>query len=82
MSDTTEQVLNFLRNTVDSDVDQNTALIDGGVLDSFHIVALISFIESEFDLHLRPTDVTHEDLVNAQSIVQLIERLKAGSTAK
>jgi acyl carrier protein len=76
MSDSSERVLTFLRKTIDPDIDLDTPLMDSGVLDSFHVVELLSFVEEELGLRLNPSDVTHDDLRNARAVVALIERLR------
>jgi acyl carrier protein len=79
MQDTADTVMAFLRKTIDSELKGDTQLIESGLLDSFHVVELLSFVESEFDLRLSPTDVTQEDLRTPQSIVDLVIRLKQRS---
>lgn len=79
MQDPADIVMGFLRKTIDADLKPDTQLIESGLLDSFHVVELLSFVESEFDLRLSPTDVTQEDLRTPQNIVDLVIRLKQRS---
>lgn len=76
MQDSSERVLAFLRRTIDQDLTLDTPLIEGGLLDSFHVVELLSFVEEEIGLRLNPTDVTHDDLRNAKNVVAMVERLR------
>lgn len=76
MSDSSDRVLTFLRKTIDQELDLDTPLMDSGLLDSFHVVELLSFVEDELGLRLNPSDVTHDDLRNARSVTAMIERLR------
>lgn len=76
MQDPSERVLAFLRRTIDQELTLDTPLIESGLLDSFHVVELLSFVEEELGLRLNPTDVTHDDLLNAKNVVAMIERLR------
>lgn len=77
MQDTSDRVLTFLRKTIDQDIQLDTPLIDSGLLDSFHVVELLSFVEGDFGLRLDPTDVTHDDLRDPRNVVAMIERLRS-----
>jgi D-alanine--poly(phosphoribitol) ligase subunit 2 len=77
MSDPTQTVLSFLRKTIDPELQLDTRLIETGLLDSFHVVELLAFVENEFDIRLEPTDVTQQDLLTPQNIVDLVVKLCA-----
>jgi acyl carrier protein len=76
MADASDRVLSFLRKTIDQDLDLDTPLIDSGLLDSFHVVELLTFVENELGVRLNPSDVTHDDLRNARSVAALLDRLR------
>jgi acyl carrier protein len=77
MQDTSERVLTFLRKTIDQDIQLDTPLIDSGLLDSFHVVELISFVERDFGLRLDPSDVSHDDLRDPRNVIAMVERLRS-----
>lgn len=59
----------------DVDFENCIDLIDGGVFDSFDIVALIADISSEFEIDIPAEDIIPENFNSAKAIYALIERL-------
>ena len=60
----------------------DTRLFSSGILDSFNLVELISYIESESGISIRPTEVTLENLDSIQRILSFIrEKRASGSTS-
>ena len=57
------------------EVDFTTAtnLVDGGILDSFDIVSLISEINEEFDVTIGAAELTPENFNSADAIYELIK---------
>ncbi|MBR5649723.1 acyl carrier protein [Pseudobutyrivibrio sp.] len=57
------------------EVDFSTAtnLVDGGILDSFDIVSLISEINEEFDVTIGAAELTPENFNSAEAIYELIK---------
>ena len=51
-------------------------LIDGGILDSFDIVTLITEITEVFDVTIRARDIVPENFNSARALYDLIQRLK------
>ncbi len=72
-----EKLLEILKG-VRSDVDfeNETALIDDGILDSFDVVSIISEIEDAFGVQIRIAELDPENFNSAQSIWALVEKLK------
>lgn len=60
----------------DVDFENETELIDDGVLDSFDVVAIISEIEDKFGVQIRINELDPENFNSAESIWNLIQKLK------
>jgi D-alanine--poly(phosphoribitol) ligase subunit 2 len=60
----------------DVDFEDEKSLIDGGVLDSFDIVSIISDLNDEFDISIRITELKPENFNSVEAILALVERLK------
>jgi len=59
----------------DVDFEQETALIDDRILDSFDIVTLVAEIDAEFDVVIPAEELTAENFNSAKALYELIERL-------
>ena len=55
------------------DFENETAIIDDGIIDSLDIVAVISELMEEFDVQLGVNDLTPENFNSVDAIVELIE---------
>lgn len=60
----------------DVDFEHETALIEGGVLDSFDIVTLISEISDTFDVTISAEYILPENFNSAQALYALIQKLE------
>ena len=60
----------------DVDFENETALIDDGILDSFDVVSIISALDDEFDVQVRISELDPDNFNSAQSIWNLIQSLK------
>lgn len=60
----------------DVDFENETALIDDGVLDSFDIVALVGELNDAFDIEIKPNNLVPENFNSAEAIMALIEQLQ------
>lgn len=60
----------------DVDFENETALIDDGVLDSFDIVALVGELNDAFDIEIKPNNLVPENFNSAEAMMALIERLQ------
>lgn len=76
---TVATIRNYIEeNLLDGDaVDNEADLIMSGVIDSLDIVHLITFIQSEFDIKIPPTEITVE---NFSSINKIADYLQQQST--
>lgn len=68
------QILQEIR--PDVDFENETALIDDGILDSFDVVSIISEIDDAFDVQIRITELDPENFNSVESIWNLIQTLK------
>lgn len=60
----------------DIDFENETELMDGGLLDSFDIVSIISDLNDEFDISIRITELRAENFNTLDAMVKLVEKLK------
>ena len=60
----------------DVDFENETALIDDGVLDSFDIVALVGELNDAFDIEIKPNNLIPENFNSAEAMMALIEQLQ------
>lgn len=73
-----EKLLEILKGIrPDVDFENETALIDDGILDSFDVVSIISELDDIFGVQVRITELDPENFNSAESIWNLIQELKA-----
>lgn len=61
----------------DVDFENETSLIDDGILDSFDVVSIISELDNEFDVQVRITELDPENFNSVETIWNLVQELKA-----
>ena len=72
-----EQLFEILKGIrPDVDFENETALIDDGILDSFDVVSIISELDNEFDVQVRINELDPENFNSAESIWNLVQELK------
>lgn len=72
-----EQVLSVLKRVrSDIDYEKETEMIDGGVLDSFDIIAIVSELNDVFDIDISVDELEPENFNTLDSIVALVESLR------
>ena len=70
-----EQIIEILTEICPGvDFEQETALIDDGLIDSLDIVAVVTDLMDTFDVQLGVYDLTPENFNSVDAICQLIER--------
>lgn len=73
---TLEDIIDILED-IEEDVDyeNETALVDNRILDSFDILSLISALNDEFDISIPAKDVVPENFNSAAALRDLVQRL-------
>ena len=70
-----DELMEILENLrPDVDFSTETALVSGGVLQSFDIVSLVAEINDTFDIEITPVDLVPENFNSAGAIWAMIER--------
>ena len=67
----------YLEEGDDREVDFDTALISGGIVDSFSMVSLKRFLEKRYDLKIPDADATPEAFDSVEKIAALVTRFAA-----
>ena len=72
-----EKLLELLKGVrSDIDFENETALIDDGLLDSFDVVSIISEIDDVFGVQIRINELDPDNFNSAEAIWNLIQKLK------
>lgn len=72
-----EKLLELLKGVrPDVDFENETALIDDGLLDSFDVVSIISEIDDVFGVQIRINELDSDNFNSAEAIWNLIQKLK------
>ena len=69
------QILQEIR--PDVDFENETDVIDDGILDSFDVVSIISELDDAFDVQIRITELDPENFNSIESIWELIQKLQS-----
>ena len=81
MDDIKQVVLNYVRDEYleeedDRELDADTGLISGGIVDSFSLVSLKRFVEKKYDIQSPDADASPEAFDSVNRIVALIGRFQ------
>ncbi len=68
-----EQLRKIKRNV---DFENETALFDGGFLDSFDVLQIIAMLDEEFDITVPPSQIIPDNFNSAGAIWKMMQRLK------
>ena len=72
-----ERLLKILKSIrPDVDFENEKALIEGGILDSFDVVSIISELDDAFGVQIRINELDPENFNSAESIWRMVEQLK------
>jgi len=80
MSDV-QTILEFIRDEADleeDEVDADTSLFRGQLLDSMTLTALLAFLEETFAIRVKPMDIVFENFDTVNHMMAFIGRKKAG----
>ena len=73
-----EELLEILKGVrADVDFENETGLIDDGILDSFDVVAIIYEIDDRFGVQIRINELDPENFNSVENIWNLIRKLKS-----
>lgn len=71
-----EQILEILMDiNPDVDYENETALIDDELIDSFDVVSLVSELNDTFDINITVVDLVPENFNTLDAMTALVERL-------
>jgi D-alanine--poly(phosphoribitol) ligase subunit 2 len=72
-----ERLLEILE-SIRPDIDfvNEKKLMDGGFLDSFDIVSIISELDNEYGINVRVTELKPENFNSAEAIMRMVKRLQ------
>lgn len=68
------EILNDIDDTVDWE--NETALIDDRILDSFGVISLISELEDQFEVEIDASEIVLENFNSADAMWKMIQRLQ------
>ena len=60
----------------DVDFEHETELIDGEILDSFDIIAIVGELNETFDIEIDVEDLEPENFNSASAILELVQKLR------
>jgi len=76
-----DAILDYIRNEYideddeeDIELDENTPLISSGIVDSFSMVSLKTFLEKKFEIRLPDDEATPEAFDSVASILLLVNK--------
>lgn len=73
-----EKLLKILKGIrPDVDFENEKALIEDGILDSFDVVSIISEMDDEFGVQIKITELDPENFNSAESIWALVQKLQS-----
>ena len=74
-----EELLDILNEIDDSiDYENEKALIDDHLLDSFSIITLVSELEDHFDIEIDAAEMTPENFNPAEALWAMVQRIQEG----
>lgn len=72
-----KKLMEILMELADSiDWENETALIDERILDSFGVISLISELEEQFDIEIEASEIIPQNLNSADAMWKMIQRLQ------
>ncbi|HJA19737.1 acyl carrier protein [Mediterraneibacter catenae] len=72
-----EKLMNILMEIDDSiDYENEKALIDGRLLDSFGVITLVSELEDAYDIEIEASEMIPDNFNSAEAIYKMVLRLQ------
>jgi acyl carrier protein len=72
-----EEILNILKGVRDDiDFENETMLIDDGILDSFDIISVVSELNEKFAIDITVDELEPENFNTVDAIVKLVESMR------
>ena len=72
-----EKLMNILMEIDDSiDYENEKALIDGRLLDSFGVITLVSGLEDAYDIEIEASEMIPDNFNSAEAIYKMVLRLQ------
>ena len=72
-----EKLMNILMEIDDSiDYENEKALIDDRLLDSFGVITLVAELEDAYDIEIEASEMTPENFNSAEAIYKMVQRLQ------
>ena len=73
--DDMQKLLTILRDVNENvDFENETALVDEGLIDSFDINVIIAALDEAYDIHIEVGDIEPENFNSAQAILETVRR--------
>ena len=85
MALTSEDLLNFLSEELAVDraeINTGTLLFSSGLIDSFALVTLMTYVETEADFLISPMDVNLDNFDSIERILRYISNVKLGEDVR
>lgn len=71
-----EKIIEILRGVKDDiDYEMEDSLVDGGLLDSFDLVGVITELKEAFDIDITIDDISAENFNSVEAICALVDRI-------
>lgn len=84
MPGTRESLIKFIGEDLAIDIDDlndDELLFSGGLVDSFALISLMTFIEGEFGFRISPADVNLSNFDSVERMVAFVDRNREGVAA-
>jgi acyl carrier protein len=87
MDDIKQAILEYVKREYieegdDREVREDTALISGGIVDSFSMVSLKRFLEKKYAIQIPDAEATPAAFDNVNSIAVLVERFRGAAAGR
>lgn len=60
----------------DVDFENEKFLVKDGILESFDIISIVGALNDEYDIEIRPVDLTPENFNSAEAMLAMVKRLQ------